>query len=130
MFESLKERGLSIPDLVRSDGHTDIREAVLKCFPGSAWKYCHVHFMRNMMKRIPRKHWSGIGIVKQALENPDLLPIAQEYLMRNNMEIKRITRRIGAFPSKQSLLRVLFFILMDLDEEWMTGRKYIKEEVD
>ena len=37
-------------------------------------------------KRIPRKHWTGIGIVKQALENPDLLPIAQEYLMRNSME--------------------------------------------
>ena len=86
LFESLKERGLGIPDLVISDGHTGIREAVLKCFPGSAWQYCHVHFMRNMMKRIPRKHWSGIGIVKQALENPDLLPIAQEHLMRNNMK--------------------------------------------
>ena len=24
--------------------------------------------------------------MKQALENPDLLPIAEEYLMRNNME--------------------------------------------
>lgn len=48
LFESLKERGLGIPDLVISGGH--------------------------------------IGIVKQALENPDLLPIAEEYLMRNNME--------------------------------------------
>ena len=48
LFESLKERGLGIPDLVISGGH--------------------------------------IGIVKQALENPDLLPIAQEYLMRNKME--------------------------------------------
>ena len=73
-------------DLVISNGHTGIRESVLKFFPGSAWQYCHVYFMRNMMKRISRKHWSGIGIVKQALENPDLLPIVQEYLMGDNME--------------------------------------------
>ena len=77
---------MGIPGLVISDGHTGIRGAVLICFPESAWEYCHVHFMRNMMKHIPRKRWSGIGIVKQALENPDLLPIAEEYLMCNNME--------------------------------------------
>ena len=76
LFESLKERGLGVHDLVISDGNTGIREAVLKCFSGSAWQYCHVHFMRNIMKLIPRKHWSGIGIVKRA----------QEYLLRNNME--------------------------------------------
>ena len=130
---------MSIPDLVISDGHTNIRDAVLKYSPESAWQYCHVHLMQNMIKHIPRKHWTGIGIVKEALENPDLLPIAQEYLMRNNMEkaadtltggidpyshrspnmlcwrrlrttnvlermnleIKRITRKIGTFPSEQ-----------------------------
>ena len=33
-----------------------------------------MHFMRNMMKHIPRKYWSAIGMVKQA------------YLMLNGME--------------------------------------------
>ena len=49
---------------------------------------------------------------------------------REYIELKRRTRKIGAFPSEQSLLRVVCSILMDLDEEWMTGRKYLKEEVD
>ena len=51
-------------------------------------------------------------------------------LDRMNLEIKRRTGKIGAFPSEQSQLRVVCSILMDLDEEWVTGRKYPKEEVD
>lgn len=51
-------------------------------------------------------------------------------LGRLNMDTKRRTRRIGAFPAEQSLPRVVCSILMDLDEEWMTGGKYLKEEVD
>ena len=53
-----------------------------------------------------------------------------DVLRRLNMEIKRKTRKIGAFPSEQSLIRVVCSILMDLDEEWMTGKKYLKEEID
>ena len=51
-------------------------------------------------------------------------------LERMNLEIKRRKGKIGAFPSEQSQLRVVCSILMDLDEEWMTGRKYLKEEID
>ncbi len=49
-------------------------------------------------------------------------------LERMNPEMKRRTRKIGAFPSEQSLLRLAVSILMDINEEWLTGRKYLSLE--
>ena len=49
-------------------------------------------------------------------------------LERINLELKRRTRKIGTFPSEQSLLRLTVSILMDINEEWVTGRKYLSLE--
>ena len=45
-----------------------------------------------------------------------------------NPELKRRTRRIGALPNDRSLLRLAVSILKDIDEEWQTGRKYLRME--
>ncbi|MBX8641365.1 MAG: transposase [Thermoplasmata archaeon] len=49
-------------------------------------------------------------------------------LERINLELKRKTRKIGALPNDRSLLRLAVSILMDIDEEWQTGRKYLNVE--
>ncbi|MCW6170611.1 MAG: transposase, partial [Thermoplasmatales archaeon] len=51
-------------------------------------------------------------------------------LERLNLEFKRRTKKIGAFPSEQSLLRLVVTIMMDVNEEWITGRRYINMEED
>ncbi|MHB8359535.1 MAG: transposase, partial [Thermoplasmataceae archaeon] len=51
-------------------------------------------------------------------------------LERLNLEFKRRTKKIGAFPSEQSLLRLVVSIMMDINEEWITGRKYMNMEID
>ena len=169
-FDDLKERGLKGVELVISDGHKGIQGAVTRSFLGAAWQYCHVHFMRNLMKLIPKKKQSSVmQIVKQALENESLVSKAQDTLVnegldkasemferwypslynykaynescqkrlrttnvleRLNLEFKRRTKKLGAFPSEQSLLRLVVTIMMDINEEWVTGRKYINMEVD
>lgn len=45
-------------------------------------------------------------------------------LERINKELKRRSRSAGAFSNDQSLLRIAVCIMMDINEEWMTGRKY------
>ncbi len=40
-------------------------------------------------------------------------------------EIKRRTKKIGAFPSDDSAMRLAGSIMMDINEEYITGRKYI-----
>jgi len=47
---------------------------------------------------------------------------------RINKELKRRTKVVGAFPHEASLLRLAGAILMDINEEWVTGRRYLPME--
>jgi transposase-like protein len=49
-------------------------------------------------------------------------------LERLNRELKRRTRVVSIFPSDSSLLRLASAVLMELDEGWMSGRKYLTME--
>ncbi|MDI6719549.1 MAG: transposase, partial [Methanomicrobiales archaeon] len=40
----------------------------------------------------------------------------------------RRTKVIGAFPNDSSFLRVAVAILMDMNEEWVTGKRYLSME--
>ncbi|WP_298274949.1 transposase [Ferroplasma sp.] len=51
-------------------------------------------------------------------------------LERLNGELKRRTKKARAYPDDSSLLRVVVSIMMDINEEWITGSKYINMEVD
>ncbi|MBP2144563.1 hypothetical protein J2129_000017 [Methanofollis sp. W23] len=46
---------------------------------------------------------------------------------RINKELKRRTKVVGAFPNENSLLRLAGSILMDINEEWVTGRRYFDD---
>jgi transposase-like protein len=45
-------------------------------------------------------------------------------LERLNEEIKRRTRVAGLFPNEASALRLVSAVLMEISEDWETGRKY------
>ena len=49
-------------------------------------------------------------------------------LERINKELKRRSRVAGAFSNDQSLLRVAVCIMMDINEDWITGRRYLSLE--
>ena len=45
-----------------------------------------------------------------------------------NRELKRRKNGAGMFPNKELLLWLVGFILMDTNEEWVTGRRYLTLE--
>jgi len=47
---------------------------------------------------------------------------------RVNRELKLRTKVVGAFPNEESLLRLAGSILMEINEEWVTSRKYLTME--
>ena len=55
-LRSLKERGLRGVRLVISDAHAGLKAAIRKCFTGSSWQRCRVHFIRNLLALIPKAH--------------------------------------------------------------------------
>jgi putative transposase len=44
---------------------------------------------------------------------------------RINKELNRRSKVVGAFPNEESLLRLVASILIDINEEWMTGNRYL-----
>ena len=169
-FESLKARGLKSVKLVISDGQKGIQAAVRKAFLEASWQMCNVHFMRAVLKNIPKKDRKEVAyMLKDALENEcEMQKLAvildgmgykksadtidsfrfdlwnyksfprshwrrirtTNGLERINKELKRRTRVVGAFPNDQSFMRLGVSILIDIDEEWMTTRKYLSMDMD
>jgi len=53
-FQSLVARGLQGVQLVISDAHPGLKRAIAEVFVGAAWQRCRVHFMRNLLARVPK----------------------------------------------------------------------------
>jgi transposase-like protein len=51
---SLRARGLGGVRLVISDAHGGLKSAIATVFLGAAWQRCKVHFLRNVLARIPK----------------------------------------------------------------------------
>ena len=47
---------------------------------------------------------------------------------RINRDLKRKSIVFGAFPNEESLLRLVVSVLIDIDEEWITGNRYLSIE--
>lgn len=52
----LKARGLKGVELVVSDDHAGLVAAIGEVVPEAAWQRCYVHFLRNALDHLPRKH--------------------------------------------------------------------------
>mgnify|MGYP001595772238 FL=1 len=76
------------------------------------------HFQLSLWnyRSFPRNHWRRIRTTNG--------------LERINKELKRRTRVVGAFPSDQSFMRLGASILIDINEEWMTTKKYLSMDTD
>ncbi len=53
---ALKARGLKGVEFVVSDDHPGLTKAIAEVIPEAAWQRCYVHFLRNALDYLPRKH--------------------------------------------------------------------------
>jgi putative transposase len=53
-LRSLKARGLTGVQLVVSDAHTGLKQAIGAVMAGAGWQRCRVHFLRNVLARVPK----------------------------------------------------------------------------
>jgi putative transposase len=53
-LRSLKARGLAGVQLVVSDAHTGLKQAIGAVLAGACWQRCRVHFLRNVLARVPK----------------------------------------------------------------------------
>jgi transposase-like protein len=61
LFRSMKDRGLRQVDVVVSDDHRGLRQAIEKNFVGASWQRCQVHVMRNLLSHSPSKERAAVA---------------------------------------------------------------------
>jgi Transposase and inactivated derivatives len=61
LLKGLIDRGLRGVQLVISDDHESIKQAVKIELPGTSWQRCTVHFMRNVLSGVPASDMAEVG---------------------------------------------------------------------
>jgi hypothetical protein len=71
-LRSLKARGLTGTQLVISDAHTGLKAAIDTVLLGASWQRCRVHFMRNVLAKVPRGNSEMVAAaIRTVFAQPD-----------------------------------------------------------
>lgn len=70
-LRSLVARGLSEVQLVTSDAHQGLKDAIATVFAGATWQRCRTHFMTNLLTRVPRRAQPAVAtLVRTIYQQP------------------------------------------------------------
>lgn len=59
-FADLTARGLNGVQLVTSDAHAGLKDAITANLPGSSWQRCRTHYAANLMSVTPKSMWPAV----------------------------------------------------------------------
>jgi putative transposase len=79
--------------LVVSDAHTGLKAAIAAVMTGAAWQRCRVHFLRNVLARVPK---GSAEMVAAAIRTIFAQPTAAEVVEQVNKVAAMLTPK---FPS-------------------------------
>ena len=66
-LHSLNARGLSGVELVISDAHQGLKQAIATVYAGSGWQRCRTHFMANLLTRVPKRSQPGVAAMVRTI---------------------------------------------------------------
>lgn len=79
-LRGLVARGLSGVQLVTSDAHRGLVDAIRSTLPGASWQRCRTHFMRNLLTRVPRSMHRGVAtLVRTIFDQADAELVQQQF---------------------------------------------------
>ena len=97
-LRSLSARGLSGVDLVISDAHRGLRDAIATVFAGASWQRCRTHFMTNLLTRVPRSAQPWVATMVRTIYQQ---PSPQEVRSQFERVVDQLAER---FPQASSML--------------------------
>lgn len=97
-LKGLRARGLSGVQLVISDHHLGLKAAIASVFVGAAWQRCRVHFMRNVLSKVPKASAEMVAAaIRTVFAQPDATHVRSQ--------LDEVTRMLsGQFPEVATML--------------------------
>lgn len=90
-LRTLLTRGLSGVQLVISDAHRGLKEAIATVFAGAAWQRCRTHFMTNLLSRVPKRVQPAVAtMVRIIYQQPSL----QEVHAQQRRVVEQLQERL------------------------------------
>ena len=79
-FRDLTARGLAGVQLVTSDAHRGLVEAIGATLPGAAWQRCRTHYAANLMSATPKASWPWVKtLLHSVYDQPDAASVHAQY---------------------------------------------------
>ncbi len=97
-LRSVVARGLSGVELVTSDAHGGLKDAIASVFAGAAWQRCRTHFMTNILSRVPKRVQPGVAMMVRTIYQQ---PSAEEVPIQHQRVVGQLKE---LFPTAAELL--------------------------
>jgi transposase-like protein len=79
-LRGLAARGLSGVQLVTSDCHHGLRDAIAAVLPGASWQRCRAHYSRNLATRVPKSAQPWVStLVRTIFEQADAASVHAQH---------------------------------------------------
>jgi transposase-like protein len=79
-FRDLTARGLTGVQLVTSDAHRGLVDAIGATLPGAAWQRCRTHYAANLMAVCPKSSWPWVrALLHSVYDQPDAAAVHAQF---------------------------------------------------
>jgi transposase-like protein len=79
-FRDLTARGLTGVQLVTSDAHRGLVEAIGAALPGAGWQRCRMHYAANLMAACPKSSWPWVrALLHSVYDQPDAASVHAQF---------------------------------------------------
>ena len=112
-LRSLTARGLSGVELVTSDAHQGLKNAIAAVFAGAGWQRCRTHFMANLLTRVPKRAQPGVATMVRTIVSSNIkmcksskLELTHPMVMASSADtLRRYIRQIAKGGTSERDLR-------------------------
>lgn len=112
-LRGLKARGLRGVELVISDAHAGLKDAIDSVLQGASWQRCRTHFMRKLLTRVPKSmHGLVATLVRSTFAQPNAESVREQHA--------RVIDQLSKFPDAARMLS-------DVTEELLAFTAFPKE---
>jgi putative transposase len=79
-FADLIARGLTGVQLITSDAHAGLKDAIAANLPGAGWQRCRTHYAANLMSVTPKAMWPAVkAMLHSVYDQPDAAAVNAQF---------------------------------------------------